>query len=58
MSRPTYLPEHYKVEVLLPATASTTLDTLYQDGWRVISMAPQPDGNLVIFLLEKVSPTA
>jgi hypothetical protein len=52
--RPTYLPEHYKVEVLGVVEANTKLDTLYPDGWRVVSMVAHPDGNRIIFLLQKV----
>ena len=55
MSRPTYLPEHYRVEVLGFVGASTALDTLYSDGWRVISMVAHPDGVRAIFLLEKIT---
>ncbi len=55
MPRPSYLPEHYRIEVVGFAESKDTLDALYAEGWTVIKMAAHPDGTSAICLLEKSS---
>jgi hypothetical protein len=54
---PKYSARHYDIEVQPLNEAAKHLDAKYQLGWRVVKMTLHPDGNRVIFLLEKIDPS-
>jgi hypothetical protein len=48
------LPRHYKVLKLKLPDVSKYLDQDYGMGWRVVQMTVLPDGEQLVFLLEKL----
>ncbi|MGB7554662.1 MAG: hypothetical protein WBM04_09820 [Candidatus Korobacteraceae bacterium] len=53
----TYLPKHYRAVTAQISRSGESLDPLYEQGWRVVSMALHPDGKQITVLLEKQLPT-